>query len=296
MKQHYFVLVLAHSLHGRLRRIHIPHQALYLVVGLALFGSVSLFGMVSSYLRMTWKVANYNSLRDQMDTLRNRYQALLTENGQKEEQLASLQMMASEVSVALGLNRTLAGSDDIADEGPLVPNYKETMDEYNFLKTASISRLNREYPHAWQKNIIPNLWPVSGRLLSRFGDREDPFAPEGSRGEIHPGVDISAAMGTPVRAAADGVVEFAAYRPDGYGKLVVIDHGNGFSTWYAHLSRFEVIPGQEIRYGDILAYSGATGRVTAPHLHYEVRQHGVPVNPYPYLSKSFQQIQPDLPF
>ena len=172
MKQHYFVVVLAHSLHGRLRRIHIPHQALYLVVGLALFGSVSLFGMVSSYLRMTWKVSNYNSLRDQVDTLRNKYQALLAENGQKEEQLASFQMMASEVSVALGLNQGSVATDDIAEEGPLVPDYKESIDEYNFLKTASISRLNHEYAHAWQKNVVPSLWPVNGRLLSRFGDRE----------------------------------------------------------------------------------------------------------------------------
>src|SRR5579859_4928393 len=98
MKQHYFVVVLAHSLHGRLRRIHIPHQAIYLVLGLALFGSVSLFGMVSSYLRMTWKVSNYNTLRSEVDTLRSRYQLLQKENDQKQEQLASLQMMASEVS------------------------------------------------------------------------------------------------------------------------------------------------------------------------------------------------------
>ena len=87
MKQHYFVVVLAHSLHGRLRRVHIPHQALYVVLGLAVIGSFSMFGAVSSYLRMTWKVANYNSLRDQVDTLRTKYQALLAENGQKEEQL-----------------------------------------------------------------------------------------------------------------------------------------------------------------------------------------------------------------
>jgi murein DD-endopeptidase MepM/ murein hydrolase activator NlpD len=299
MKQHYFVVVLAHSLHGRLRRIHIPHQALYLVVGLALFGSVSLFGMVSSYLRMTWKVANYNSLRDQVDTLRTKYQALLAENGQKEEQLASLQMMASEVSVALGLNQGSVGTDDIADEGPLVPGYKESIEEYNFLKTASISRLNRGYAHAWQKNVVPSLWPVNGRLLSGFGDRGDPFSPDGeNHGEFHSGVDISAAMGTAVRSAADGVVEYAFYRPDGYGKTVVIDHGNGLTTWYAHLSSFEVIPGQEIRRGDILAYSGATGRVTAPHLHFEVRRGGIAVNPYPYLTKSamFQQVRPDLPF
>lgn len=300
MKQHYFVVVLAHSLHGRLRRIHIPHKALYIVVGLALFGSVSLFGMVSSYLRMTWKVANYNSLRTQVETLQTKYQTLLKENNQKQEQLASLQMMATEVSAALGLNQSLAGSDDnIADEGPLVPGYKESIEEYNFLKTASISRLRHENVRAWQKNIVPSLWPVNGRLLSRFGEREDPFTGEGeAHNEFHSGVDISAAMGTSVHAAADGVVEYAASVGDGYGKMVVIDHGNGLQTRYAHLSRFEVIPGQEIRRGEILGYSGNTGRVTSPHLHFEVRRGGVAVNPYPYLTHSamLQQIQPDLPF
>src|SRR5579871_6805792 len=105
MKQHYFVLVLAHSLHGRLRRIHIPHQALYVVLGLALFGGISLFGMVSSYLRMTWKVSNYNALRDQVNTLRNQYKALREENDEKSEQLASLQIMASEMTTSLDLKR-----------------------------------------------------------------------------------------------------------------------------------------------------------------------------------------------
>ena len=126
MKQHYFVVVLAHSLHGRLRRIHIPHQAMYVVLGLALFGSISLFGMVSSYLRMSWKVANYNTLREQVTTLRNRYQDLQRDNTEKNEQLASLQLMASEVSVALGLKRQIEGADDIASEGPLLPSFKES--------------------------------------------------------------------------------------------------------------------------------------------------------------------------
>src|SRR5215475_10505983 len=115
MKQHYFVVVLAHSLHGRLRRIHIPHKALYMVVALALFGSVSLFGMVSSYLRMTWKIANYNTLRTEVDTLRTKYQDLLRENARKQEQLASLQLMASEVSMELGLQRQLEGAQSISD-------------------------------------------------------------------------------------------------------------------------------------------------------------------------------------
>jgi murein DD-endopeptidase MepM/ murein hydrolase activator NlpD len=294
MKQHYFVVVLAHSLHGRLRRIHIPHQALYLVVVLALFGSVSLFGMVSSYLRMTWKVANYNSLRQEVDTLRNRYQALQRENDQKQEQLASLQLMATEVSMALGLKRRLEGADNIADEGPLVPSYKESIEEYNFLKSASFSRLNHNFARSWQTHVIPSMWPVNGRLLSRFGDRQDPFSGEGA---LHTGVDISAAQGTPVHAAADGIVSHAEYS-GAYGKLVVIDHGNGMRTWYAHMSRFQVVPGQEIRRGEILGYSGATGRVTAPHLHFEVRMGNNPVNPYRYLNQSamLQQVQPDLPF
>jgi murein DD-endopeptidase MepM/ murein hydrolase activator NlpD len=294
MKQHYFVVVLAHSLHGRLRRIHIPHQALYVVVGLALFGSISLFGMVSSYLRMSWKVANYNSLREQVNTLRNRYQALERENNEKQEQLASLQLMASEVSMALGMKRSLEGADTIADEGPLVPSYRETIEEYNFLKSASFSRIDHIYARTWQKNIVPSMWPVNGRLLSRYGERQDPFSGEGA---MHTGVDISAPMGTPVHCAADGIVAYSEYSA-GYGRVVIVDHGNGMTTRYAHLSKFEVIPGQEIRRGEIVGYSGASGRVTSPHLHFEVRLGGSPVNPYPYLTRSamLQQVQPDLPF
>jgi cell division protein FtsB len=100
MKQEYFVVVLAHSLRGRLRRVQIPHTAVYAVLALALLGCFSAFGFVASYARMAWKVANYNALRDQVTTLRSRYQQLQQENSEKKEQLASLQLMASEVSVA----------------------------------------------------------------------------------------------------------------------------------------------------------------------------------------------------
>jgi len=299
MKQHYFVVVLAHSMHGPLRRFHTPHQAMYVIAGLSLFGSLSLFGMVSSYLRMAWRVANYNSLRAEKDTLTSRYQTLLRENSQQQAQLTSLQMMPSEVRVALGLNHGLETSDDFSVEGPLVPGYKESIAEYNFLKMAGVSWRHHEFAHAWQKNVTPSLWPVNGRLLSLFGHREDPFSLKGDNpGEFHSGVDISAETGTPVRAAADGVVEQAAFVVGGYGKLVIIDHGNGLSTRYAHLSRFEVVPGQEIRRGDVLGYSGNTGRVTAPHLHFEVRKGGVAIDPYPYLTHSamYRQVQPDLPF
>ena len=294
MKQHYFVVVLAHSLHGRLRRLHIPHQAIYVILALAVFGSFSLFGMVSSYVRMTLKVANYNSLRSEVDTLRNKYQVLQRENNQKQEQLASLQIMATEVSMAFGLKHRLEGTTDIADEGVLVPSFRESIEQYNFMKSANFSRHYNSYARPWLKNVIPSVWPVNGTIQSRFGDRTDPLSGEGS---MHTGVDIHAEMGTPVHAAADGVI-YAAEFASLYGRLVVIDHGNGMRTWYAHLSGFNVIPGQEIRRGEIIGYTGASGRVTGPHLHFEVRMGNTPVNPHPYLTRSamLQPMKPDLPF
>src|SRR5262249_18051040 len=180
----------------------------------------------------------------------------------------TLQTMASEVSLALGINQDIDSDDSLSDETALVPTYTESLERYNFLKSASYTKGHYSYARSWQRDVVPDLWPVNGRLLSPFGKREDPFSGEGA---FHKGMDISAAMGTPVHAAADGIVYHAEYSGYyGYGKLVVIDHGNGVQTWYAHLSGFEVVPGQEVRRGQVIAYSGATGRVSSPHLHFEV--------------------------
>jgi len=293
--QPYFVIVLAHSLHGRLRRIHIPHKAVYAAFVWTLLGSLCMFAFLSSYLRMSWKVAHYNSLRDEVDSLRAKYQELQRVTNQKNEQLATLELFASEVSVAYGLKRRPETSADISNAAMLTPSFRESLSEYNFLKSASFSNLYRKYPKQWQTNVRPSLWPVEGRLMSSFGGRTDPFSGEGA---IHTGVDLSAPRGTPVKAAADGIVSHAEWM-SGYGRLVIIDHGNGLQTYYGHLSRFLVVPGQEVRRGDVIAQSGASGRVTSPHLHYEVRMAGTPVNPYPFLAKSAVNVgatPKDLPF
>jgi len=281
-QQSYFIVVLAHSFHGRLRRLHIPHQAVYVVLAFAFLGLFSVLGAVGSYARMAWKVANYNSLQKQFDTLRQQYARLEKSNVQKNEQLATLQMLASEVTLAYGVKQKLEGPSDISAEGALMPSFKETLDSYDFLKTAQLSRSFHKYPRLWQMNVRPSLWPLQGRLLSTFGKRIDPFSGEGA---FHTGVDLSAAVGTAVKAAADGVISVAEFY-GGYGRLVVVDHGNGMQTYYAHLSRINVIPGQEVRRGQIVGLSGASGRVTSPHLHYEVRQGGTPINPYIFLAKS----------
>src|ERR1700720_928901 len=154
--QPYFVLVLAHSLHGRLRRIHIPHKAIYAAFAVALFGCLFVFGFLSSYARMSWKVSNYNSLRQEVDSLRTRYQELQKVTNQKNEQLATLQMFASEVSVAYGLKSKPGNDIDTATElKPLAPTYRESLEQYDFLQSASIAPTFHMYARQWQTNIRP---------------------------------------------------------------------------------------------------------------------------------------------
>lgn len=283
MKQEYFVLVLAHSLRGRLRRVHIPHKAVYAILALAFVGCFSVFGFVASYARMAWKVANYNALKREADAMRTRYRSLEKRVNQTDQQLASLELYAREVSVAYNIKQKLEGPADIASEGKLVPTFAESVEDYDYLRSVnSLSLRSRRTGIFQQQNAQPSLWPVEGRLLSPFGKRTDPFSDEG---EFHKGVDISAVTGTPVHVTADGIV-LRTEVESGYGKLIVVDHGGGFTTYYAHLSRFFVHPGQVVRHGEPIGAVGSTGRVTAPHLHYEVRIGGAPVNPARFLGKA----------
>jgi len=296
MKEEYFVVVLAHSLRGRLRRVHIPHQAVYAILGFALIGCFSFFGFVASYARMAGKVANYNTLKREADALRARYQTLQTVVNQKNDQLATLQIYAKEVSLAFGIKQKLEGPADITAEGKLAPSFAESVQDYDYLKHAKLLALTGKTSRGFQVvSGRPNLWPVDGRLIeSSYGQRVDPFSGEGA---FHKGVDISAPTGTGVRATADGIVVHAAV-DSGYGRLVVVDHGGGLQTYYAHLSKFYVHAGDELRRGDYLGAVGSSGRVTAPHLHYEVRVGGAPVNPYFYLAKAglFQSAPPKKDF
>ncbi|AEM74723.1 peptidoglycan DD-metalloendopeptidase family protein [Caldicellulosiruptor acetigenus] len=116
-------------------------------------------------------------------------------------------------------------------------------------------------------------YPVWGLLTSRFGYRGR---------EFHEGIDLAVPWGSNVYAADGGVVEFAGWS-GGYGKLIIINHQNGYQTYYGHLSRFLVNPGQKVAKGQLIAKSGSTGRSTGPHLHFEVRKNGVPQNPLRYL-------------
>jgi murein DD-endopeptidase MepM/ murein hydrolase activator NlpD len=129
---------------------------------------------------------------------------------------------------------------------------------------------------------LPNSRPLKDRLevSSEFGLRRNPFG--GFSYEMHSGIDFRGPIGTPIYATADGIV-VTAQSSGGYGKHVVIDHGYGYETLYAHMSDIEVQAGDRVRRGDLIGELGNTGRSSGPHLHYEVHRNGQAVNPRYYL-------------
>lgn len=281
MRKSYYIFVVAHSIRGRIRRIHIPYYGLYIVGLFALVGAITAFGAVASYSRMLLKVARYNHLRKEIEVLRHKYSALQGSMSEQQQQLASLQTLASEVSLAYGLRqvRKVSSLRD-AEEVPLA--FRTSVEQYQILLRASFATpLQRRslLDDSWSV-VGPTLWPVVGPLTGSFGERLDPFNGEGS---FHAGVDISSHYGAPVRAAGDGLV-LTAERGSGYGMMVEIEHGRDIETRYAHLSGFTVVPGQAVKAGEIIGYVGRTGRSTGSHLHYEVRVNGTPLNPVKYLS------------
>ena len=130
-------------------------------------------------------------------------------------------------------------------------------------------------------SATPSIWPIAGWISSGFGNRRDPFT--GGQ-DYHPGLDISGTHGQQVQAPADGTVTSVGYNGN-YGNQILIDHGFGLVTRYAHLSRFDVAVGEQVRRGQVIGYVGSTGRSTNPHLHYEVLVNGRLTNPLRLLSR-----------
>jgi len=125
----------------------------------------------------------------------------------------------------------------------------------------------------------PTIWPVKGWLTAGFGQRRSPFT--GQR-QMHEGVDIANTVGTPIIAPADGIVTYTGPL-GGFGDVVSVDHGHKISTFYAHLQQHKVAKGQRVRRGDVIGSVGTTGRVTGPHLHYEIQVNEVSVDPTKYV-------------
>lgn len=213
-------------------------------------------------------------------------QRLRAENDKQKQELQNLNHRVDAVE---DTSRKLAEVSGVAEEeknvrgqgGPARPIDSAAMLAALESKTARVERELRMYEgFLRQHGVTPSLWPVAGKLESGLGGRRNPFSGRGF--EYHEGQDIDAAYGTPVQVTASGRVMIAG-RQRGYGNVVYVDHGNGLSTRYGHLSEIVVTVGQTVTRGQTIGLVGSTGRSTGPHLHYEVRINNQPVDPKQYL-------------
>ena len=290
MKGKHYTFFIASNASGGMRRVRIPFYVLHLLTILAVVGGITVIAGMGSYSRMLWKATSYNSLRRDQDNLKQQYRQLQTEIKDTNQRLNSLQSLASEVAMAYGITRlrtTPFGLTDVGAEPDA--EFQQSLDEFSYLeKNATAVALASSGlrllpgPQMSSLGIIPSLWPVVGEITGHFGERLDPFSGEGA---FHAGIDIASHYGDEVHASADGVVVIMDRRA-GYGRLVIIDHGFGVSTWYGHMSNFNTQVGTHVKRGDVIGYEGASGRSTGPHLHYEVRIYNTPVNPWRYLRSS----------
>jgi murein DD-endopeptidase MepM/ murein hydrolase activator NlpD len=306
LRKRYYIIFVARQDDGDLRKIPIPLHYAYVFVAAAVLGLFTITGMAGSYSRMLLKTARFNQVRTERETIRQDYLQMEQVAHQKDVQAASLGSLASEVSALYGLRQnrqskplppSSATSNPEASDGISDQQYNQSLDQLLALRSSAMSGEimhglvpSSRFPAGFGGAMIlanaPSLWPVQGVVTSSFGARLDPFNGEGA---FHTGLDIATSRGEAVHAAADGTV-LKAGMGSGYGREVVIDHGHGIQTLYAHLSGFAVTAGQDVNRGDILGYVGTSGHSTGPHLHYEVRIHDTPVNPYKYLRNTARQL------
>lgn len=285
--------MVSHDWDGQIRRMPIPVKYLVVFVLCALVGVGTLAGLAGSYGRMLLKVQSFNALRGRQDVLELQLSHSRQDADQYKAEVASLGSLASEVSALYNFKHNASLKDRVrnASRSPGLPaagaatpvpspqTYADTLSNFRVLEVsaleASLPSRSLYSSRSWQ----PDIWPVRGRITSSFGERIDPFEGEGA---FHAGIDIAVPYGTTVHVTAAGIVVFAGTM-DGYGRTVVVNHGHGVETLYAHLSGLAVAVGQHLDRDEVVGFVGETGRTTGPHLHYEVRIHNAPVNPYSYL-------------
>ncbi len=275
----FYAFIIAHTSRSRSRiqRIRVDKKAL------RVFGVVAVImvaGLLYGLYGLTQQAAH---LRTEFEN-----QRLRAENDIQRQELDRL---SNRVDAVEDTSRKLAEKSGVVNQGTEMPGSggpSLPLDENGLANLqAKMSRLEKEMSSyeavLRERGYTPSIWPVDGKLESGFGGRKNPFG--GSGYEFHSGQDIEAALGASVVAGAKGKISFVGWQ-NGYGQLIVIDHGGGLTTRYGHLSHIDVAQGESVTRGQFIGRVGSTGRSTGPHLHYEVRINEDPVNPLQYLLTS----------
>lgn len=272
-----YAFIIAHTPTASIRRFCVATRSLKL---LGLLAAILVLASIYGFYGLTQQAAH---LRTEIEN-----QRLKAENEKQKQELASLN---TRVEAVEDTSRKLAEKSGVVAEefsfpsagGPAIPVDAGTLAILEN-KMAQLERNIKAYEQVLrERGYTPSVWPLMGKLESGFGGRRNPFG--GSSFEFHSGQDIDAVTGDPVVAGARGTVTFTGWQ-NGYGQLVVIDHGGGLTTRYGHLSHIDVTQGATVERAQFIGRAGSTGRSTGPHLHYEIRINDEPVNPLPYLLTS----------
>jgi len=282
-----------------LKQMKIPRLLLPLLMLFLLSMGLSLCWLIRDYQAMRTQIPHLGELQKENDQqkrhlihLAQRIDEMISKMGELKDLDLKLKVM---MNLETGEGSSPGGVGGSASSIPW-PNYSTTdthekqvrlmHNSLDHLKTeiAMLKRDKGEFQKFLenQKKLLastPSIWPTRGWLSSRFGHRHSPFTDDK---EFHKGIDISTRMGAPIVSPAGGVV-FGVDFDNGFGRTLVIKHGYGVVTLYAHLQKILVKRGQYVKRGEEIAMVGSTGRSTGPHLHYEVHLNGVPVDPIRYI-------------
>jgi murein DD-endopeptidase MepM/ murein hydrolase activator NlpD len=257
-KDTFTVIVVPHDPRGQ-KSYKVPYRLFYILLTFVAIGLVAMIVFVATYGRLLLKARESVVLAGQVEELTRKNEQI----GEVVRNLSELHAMDLKVRQMLGV--------DIAEEDSLALSRAQETD----------GPTDREVQSGKEQMLrsIPSFWPVRGYITKSYNVTGGP-----GDAEYHPGIDIGVERGTPVRSAASGYITEAGW-DDTYGYYVRIDHGYGIKTLYGHNDRLVVMRGERVGRGQTIAYSGNTGRSTAPHLHFEVIQDNVNVDPLKYLLK-----------
>jgi murein DD-endopeptidase MepM/ murein hydrolase activator NlpD len=295
MANEFYTLIVVPHAKARFRKFQVSVRLTKWVLGAFGVMGLILAGILAHYTFIAVEVAEVRRLRVENLALATKARAYEENAGQLQAKVLQLQSVVTKLGLMAGVEQSLpdaavGGVGGLSRNETLPPSVDiaSTLEELDTTVSTLSDKSNRlEAYFRDQKELLastPSIWPVRGYFSAGFGNRPDPFT--GLR-DFHPGIDISVPRGTKVAAPADGVVVFAAARA-GYGNAIVIDHGFGVVTRYGHLDGFNVRPGQRVKRGDVIAFSGNTGRSTAPHVHYEVWVNDQMRNPIEFIIDEYR--------
>ncbi len=292
MNKRYSTIIFVPHARAKFRKLKVSHRLLFSLISivtsslcLSTFFSVQYFTSLSQTHELHKLRTENRELQSANEQFSKSVESLRTQLRTVEDRTRKLAIIAGISTLDEGSQGGVGGlrqNEDLS-RSP----YSDDLDKMSYRSRQvekDLSVLEQKFVAQDQLlSSTPSIAPVRGILTDGFGGRSDPFTGEPG---THNAVDISSAVGQPVRAPADGTVVKAEWA-NGYGNVIYISHGFGYSTRYGHLSAFKVHPGSRVKRGDIIGYVGSTGRSTGPHLHYEVRLNNNPVNPLEYILNAF---------